>query len=200
MCFAGTADAHTSTPRRCLKHVIVQAWPRGTVVPPVDDPGFEKWALCQLRLYKSFWTVNDLRFPSISDVFFTHLDNGGFPHLKRHNDPNEQHDNSNEMEPPMSLIESNTVQESFLQQDDYQFLINYRHVPMHSDYSVLLGNCEVDTSHLWLSSWNNFFFKFLVSWLNMAKKHTSICWLWTIWPHWHRFTFSHAVQGIQYCP
>jgi hypothetical protein len=68
-------------------------------------------------------------------------------------------------------MENNSAQERVLQQDDYQFLMNFGHMPVHSDCSFLVGNREIDTSYVWPSSWRDFSFKFLVSWLATAKKN-----------------------------
>lgn len=131
-------------PRRQRKDVIVRMWPRQMVIPPTDDSGFEKWALCQLRLHKSFRRMDDLCSPSITDVFFSHLDGGGFPHLNKHgfHNGNSVQDNDDGSLPAVSLMNNNSERDTVLQQDDYQFLMNV--VGVQSDSMFLLGNREVD--------------------------------------------------------
>lgn len=162
------------SPRRRRKEVVVRAWPRQSIIPPADDPGFEKWALCQLRLYKPFRRIDDLCLPSITDVFFSHLDGGGFPHLNRHDfgNGNGVSDNDDASLPAVSLINNNSERDTALQQDDYQFLMNVTGV--RSDSMFLLGNREVDVTCSWPTSWNGFSFEQLVRWLDETKKKIAV--------------------------
>ena len=62
----------------------------------------------------------------------------------------------------------NTTQEGFLQQDDYQQLMNFANVP--NGCSSLLGNRELDITCEWPDSWNGFSFQTLHSWLETSKR------------------------------
>lgn len=137
-----------------------------TVVPAAHDPDFDKWALAQLRLYKPFRRENELHIPSMSDCFHSFLNRGGFPAIVHRDVLLETVENGDE--PEVSLF-GNITQDSILQQDNYQLLLNSGCVP--NDNSLLLGMREADLSHHWPHSWFNFTFEQLLSWLpNTIKK------------------------------
>ena len=170
-CISGAPEG---VPRCRRKTVVVRAWPRATNVPPLDDPGFEKWALCQLRLYKPFRSLDELCSPTITDVFFSYLNCGRFPHLRKRdaNDDGADIEDRQSGEPAVSLMGNIDERENALQQDDYQMLMNVAGV--RSDSSFLLGNREVDITHCWPSVWQGHPFDELQSWLNNAKNATVI--------------------------
>ena len=66
----------------------------------------------------------------------------------------------------------NTIQESFLQQDDYQQLMNFSDVPNGS--SSLLGNRELDVTYEWPDTWNGFSFQNLHTWLETSKQTKAV--------------------------
>ena len=129
----------------------------------MDDAGFDKWALCQLRLYKPFRKLEDLCLPSVTDVFFAHLNSGAFPHLCRL-DGIDSEDNER---PSLSLMDNINEQDNALQQDDYQMIMNIAGV--HSDSSYLLGNREIDITCSWPNIWLGYTFDVLLAWLRDAK-------------------------------
>ena len=170
-CIPGAPEA---TPRSRRKTVVVRAWPRASSVLPVDDPGFEKWAVCQLRLYRPFRNLQELCSPSITEVFFSHLNCGGFPHLRKRDVDEGEGDvvNRHLDEPAVSLMGNMNDREKALQQDDYQVLMNVAGV--QSDCSFLLGNREVDVTHCWPNAWLGYPFDKLLSWLHEVKNSTVI--------------------------
>lgn len=138
-------------------------------MPPVDDPGFANWALCQLRLYKPFRSNGELCSPSITAVFFSYLDNGAFPHLRKRgtDDDSDNFVGGHQDEPAVSLMGNINERESALQQDEYQMLMNFAGV--QSDSLFLLGNREVDVTCSWPSVWLGHPFDELLTWLHDAK-------------------------------
>ena len=166
-------DFSESKPRRRRKDVIVCVWPRATVIPPLEDPGFEKWwALCQLRLHKPFRFPVKVQLPNITDIFFEHLERGGFPHLRKRKLDNKDLDNERQDDAGVSLMD-NMERDALLQQDDYQFLMNLGDTAGTS--LLLLGTREQDIIYMWPDTWNGLSFDFLHSWLDKLRSSTLVC-------------------------
>ena len=159
--------------RERRKEVIVRAWPRTTSVPDLLDPGFDKWALSQLRLYKPFRALDNLRTPNVKDVFSQHLASGGFPHLR--NQENSEDDIQSEIDPESDSelgTMDNRLHEGRLRQDDYQQIMNCGRAD--GETVPLLGSRELDLVHVWPDSWHGIDFDTLQKWLQTAKESTEI--------------------------
>lgn len=117
-------------------------------------------------MYKAHRSVAELCDPNISAVFFSHLDSGGFPHLIHRNDPNLSENQADQDDADFGLTE-NHVEENRLQQDDYQWLMNYSRT--RSSNSFLLGIRELDLAYTWPQSWHGFSFEHLLSWIKKTK-------------------------------
>ena len=160
-------DAHFVKRR---KEVIVRPWPHLSSIPACHDPQFDKWVLAQLQLYKLFHNVNNLRIPSVIKVFMAYLMDGRFPTLERENTDTQNEDLNEPMpEPDIGILDEPPL-ENWLQQDDYQDLMNVSHVACNT--TLLLGFRELDNIHPWPSSWNGISFDFLLSWIGLMKKNT----------------------------
>ena len=162
------------------KEVIVRAWPRSTLVPALDDPGFDKWALSQLQLYKPFRTLEDLRMPNIKDVFSQYLVSGGFPHLRSQDDSSEDSEDVRSVaeapdpdsESEFGTMVDRTLDEGRLRQDDYQRIMMCGRTD--ADSMPLLGSRELDLVHEWPHSWHDIDFEILRPWLDQMILMTVI--------------------------
>ena len=150
----------------------MRSWPRMASLPARHDPSFEKWALAQLRLFKPFRTLDELRTPTVGDVFSEHLASGGFPQLHEEEDaaveaPEVESDSDADIAP----IEPPPL-ERRLRQDDYQQLMNCG----RADLAVapLLGMRELDIIHPWPTSWQGNSFERLLSWVLDTKRATEL--------------------------
>jgi hypothetical protein len=137
----------------------------------IEDPEFDKRALSQLRLYKPYRKLDDLRIPSIEINFFNHVEENNFPTLQRAN--NDQDFDHLHSEPEVSLINEEN-RELCIQQDEYQTLMSSGRVNVENDATSLLGNREIDLIHSWPSTWQSFSFVYLEGWLEMMKRVTHI--------------------------
>jgi hypothetical protein len=106
------------------KEVVVRSWPQMSFAPAQHEPSYEKWALAQLRLFKPFRTLDELRTPTVADVFSEHLASGGFPQLREDEDAvAEAPEVDSESDADIAPIEPPPL-ERRLRQDDYQQLMN----------------------------------------------------------------------------
>jgi hypothetical protein len=165
---------------RCLEHgvdicrerrkeVIFRAWPRATTIPPFTDTKFDEWALTQLRIYKAFRNVEELRTPNIKAVFSEHLANNGFPNLKMAQDDDAQHNSDSDSDSTHGDAELSRAQpnETNLVQDDYQRIMNAARASCES--APLLGFRELDVVHVWPTTFAGFHFEHLETWINTVK-------------------------------
>jgi len=155
---------------RRRKEVVVRAWPRMSSVPAQHDPLFDKWALAQLRLFKPFRMMDELRAPTVAGVFLQHLASGGFPHLRDEED-NAAAEGDSESDADIGPIEPPSL-ERRLRQDDYQQLMNRGRVDFVT--TPLLGMRELDTIRPWPASWHGISFDLLLKWILDTKASTEL--------------------------
>ena len=119
--------------------------------------------------------MSELQTPDITDVFLHHLEHGGFPHLRRRDlDANHVIEQNDETQHDFGVtLMDNTERDGSLQQDDYQFLMNFGNISGTS--SSLLGGREQDVIYQWPDTWNGLSFDFLHSWLDKLRKSTLVC-------------------------
>lgn len=145
-------------------------WPRMTSIPAQHDPSFEMWALAQLRLFKPFRTLDELRTPSVAEVFLQHLESGGFPNL-RHEEEDAAAEEDIESDADIGPVELPPL-EHRLRQDDYQQIMNCGHI--NSVTAPLLGMHELDMIHPWPANWQGFSFDHLLLWIPNTKASTEL--------------------------
>ena len=155
------------------KPVVVRAWPRTSSIPARHDPAFEHWAIAQLRLYKPHRSIQELSTPSVDTVFSQHLACGGFPNLLQLSTAEETEADSDEVpdDAEDNLLRTAPLETDLLQ-DDYQVLMDVARLPCES--TQLLGLRELDLAYPWPTSWNDFSFKTLVSWIGDTKKTLAV--------------------------
>ena len=155
------------------RQVIVRTWPRPSAAPPEHDPGFDKWALSQLRLHKPFRDETELRTPSIARAFHSHLLHGGFPTFPPPTSHTNTGEDSDDSQPDLDLASGVApVLETVLRQDDYQQLMHRTRT--NTDDTSLLGFRELDLAHRWRDSWLGISFDRLLSWLTHTKESTAL--------------------------
>ena len=111
--------------------------------------------------------------PNIKDVFTQHLANGGFPHLRNREDPEDNIRFVVDADSDSKLgTMDNRLREGRLCQDDYQQIMTVGRA--EGETVALLGSRELDLVHTWPNAWNDFNFNTLHKWLHTVKESTEI--------------------------